>query len=164
MSIEIWADGSSSGKSNLPGGWAFVILRDDVPLLADYGGHPSTTNNAMEALGALRGIQAWARMADQVRKPGETVTLVSDSQITLGLATGQYNANKNVELAGELRRAYQLWCSGIRWVRGHCGTLPNEWCDRLAKRGRQEQLALLSSHDSKAGTASGQRTKDSRQV
>jgi ribonuclease HI len=148
--IEIWADGSSSGKSNLPGGWAFVIMQDDRVLSANYGGEPSTTNNAMELEGARQGLLAWSRMVD--RYPDEKqVTLISDSQTTLGLATGQYTPSKNVERATELRWLYHRYCTGIRWVRGHVGILANERCDRLAKKGRKEQQALLSKRDDTNG-------------
>ena len=127
-------------------GWGFVVLRDGNVLRAGYGGMPSGTNNTAEITGAIRGIEAWAKLKVDLDGPAEHVTLVSDSQLTLGFATGQYSPSKNVELAMELNRLYSLYCHTIRWVRGHVGILANERCDRLAKKGRAE-AALLLKHE-----------------
>lgn len=151
--VEIWSDGSSSGKSNLPYGWAYIILQDNDVICAEYGGGPSGTNNIAEMEGAIRGIRAWGKMALRHKRSGETVVLVSDSQITLGLATGQYAPSKNVEAAAELRELFSKHCTGIKWVRGHTGVPANERVDSLAKKGRDEFRALSSPHVPDRGEA-----------
>lgn len=142
--IEIWSDGSSTGRSDREGGWSFIITQDGLVAFADYAGDPHTTNNIMELSGALHGIEKLA--SSGIKRPGEEVVLISDSQYTLGLATGQYSPSKNVEIATKLRELYTKWCTGIKWVRGHQGEPLNERCDSLAKRGKAE-AALLSKGD-----------------
>lgn len=142
--IEIWSDGSSSGHSNKPGGWAYIIIQDNDVICCDYGGDPSTTNNAMEIEGAIRGIRAWSTHLLNAEQSNRNVTLISDSQLTLGFATGQYRASKNVERAQELHELYTKWCSCIRWIPGHSNYPVNERCDRLAKRGKKEIENKLS--------------------
>lgn len=165
MAVEIWSDGSSNGKSNSPCGWGFVIVQNGDVLYANYGYFLNGTNNAAELEGACQGIEAWARLAPKYIRDGETVTLISDSQITLGLATGQYGASKNVELAARLARLYKTYCTDIRWVRGHVGTPANECVDRLAKRGRREATLSLR-HDalSRDDGSHDPGPKDSRQA
>lgn len=66
--------------------------------------------------------------------PGETVELVSDSQYSLGMASGGYTPTKNLELAGLARKlAITLEIERFRWVKGHRGDEFNERCDGLAK-------------------------------
>ena len=56
--LSIYADGSSTGKSDNPGGYGYVILRDGKPIATGHGGDPSTTNNRMELQAAISGLAA----------------------------------------------------------------------------------------------------------
>lgn len=135
--ISVYADGSSSGGSNKPGGYGWVLVRDEQVLLWGYGGSPATTNNLMEAEGAICGLEAL--MASGLRRHEETVELVSDSQYTLGIASGAYAPSKNLDQAQRLKLlAQQAQVQRFRWVRGHNGDTFNEKCDQLARVGKEE--------------------------
>lgn len=148
MTVESHSDGSSSGLSGLPGGWAYIITQDGKIRFSDYGGCDSATNNTMEAQGAIEGLKAILRSG--ILRPGEGVVLVSDSQYALGLANGTYHPQKNLELAKELRDLYLKVGIGTRWVPGHrykktvpwevqpMDVLLNTRVDQLAGMGKDE--------------------------
>lgn len=141
--ISIYADGSSSARSALPGGWAFVVVQDQRPIHAGAGSDPSTTNQRMEMTAAIRGLAAAVALGLQsVDMPLE---LVSDSEYTLGLGSGRFQPSKNLDLAKELRDlCIQTGCR-FRWVRGHTGDQWNERCDSLAKRAKEALKKTLVS-------------------
>lgn len=138
--ISIYSDGASSAKGGKPGGWAFVIVRDEAEVLAcGYGGNPNTTNNVMELTGAIEGLKkAIGLYAAGLIKPEEPWELVSDSQYVLGMASGEWHPTKNVELANEIAKLAKSLNVRIRWVPGHSGIVWNERCDSLAGRGKAE--------------------------
>lgn len=148
MTVEVHSDGSSSGKSNLPGGWAYIVIVDGQVKASDHGGDPSTTNNRMEMTGAIKGLELVRAM--KLRKDGELMVLVSDSEITLNLANGRYSPNTNVVLATKLRALATELRVQTRHVRGHTMRPGDDWtvmakdvllnhrCDQLAKLGRQK--------------------------
>jgi ribonuclease HI len=131
--ISVYSDGSSTGRANRPGGYGWVIVKDQEVLLWGYGGSPRTTNNVMELEGAIQGLRALMKMG-----AGDVVELVSDSQYTLGLATGKYSPSSNVDQAIQLRELFKSTGARGRWVRGHNGDNFNEYCDQLAKQGKKE--------------------------
>lgn len=135
--VEIWCDGSSTGRPNRAWGWAYVIAIDGVPVCCDYGGGPHGTNNTAELMAAIQGITRYAKMvADHPEWPLGCV-LISDSMYTLGQATGKFQAHKNAELCGQLNALYGQHCTQAKHVRGHTGVDLQERCDRLAKLGKK---------------------------
>lgn len=149
--VKIYADGSSHARGSLPGGWAFVCVYFSTPNKFDivgfgYGGDPSTTNNLMELTAAIRGIQAFTKFAalqSQEWRDRTRAVLISDSQYTLGVASGRNRILSNVILATELRGLAVQYNVATRWVRGHTGDPWNERCDRFAKKGKEEALKSL---------------------
>jgi ribonuclease HI len=139
--ISIYCDGSSSGGSKKPGGYGYVIVTTmtgmpPVEIAWGYGGSPATTNNLMEMEGAIQGLLKALEMG--LHEWPQPIELVSDSQYTLGIASGGYNASTNLEEAARLRDlALKVKCR-FRWVRGHQGEVFNEACDELAKLGKTE--------------------------
>lgn len=138
--ISVYSDGSSGARGGKAGGWAFVVVRDEVEVItAGYGSDPSTTNNVMELTGAIRGLEAVAvARAMGLVRPDELIELVSDSQYVLGLASGGYTPSTNLELAKEVKRLLSDLNGRTRWVRGHQGDTWNERCDSLARKGKDE--------------------------
>jgi ribonuclease HI len=134
--VSIYSDGSSSGRVQGPGGYGWVIVRDEEKVLAwGYGGSPSSTNNLQEMEGAIQGLMA---VAEQGIRGSEPIELVSDSQYVLGIASGKYQAQANLDTVARLREACKLVRPRYRWVRGHTGNRFNEHCDLLAKQGKKE--------------------------
>lgn len=133
--ISVYSDGSSTGRSDKPGGWAFVIVRDGMPLLANYGGNAHTTNNIQELTGAIEGLKA---VIANGWHTGNMIELVSDSEYVLKTANGTNHPQKNLELCEELVKAFDTCQARVRWCRGHSGDLYNERCDSLARQGKME--------------------------
>jgi len=135
--VELFTDGACSGNPG-PGGWAF-ILRDGGTggEIEGSDGEASTTNNKMELLGAINGLE-------RLEQPSR-VDLYSDSQyVVKGLnewmdgwkAKGwRRSGNSPVKNLGlwkrldELRKVHELTAI---WVRGHSEHPENERCDQLA--------------------------------
>lgn len=141
VKISVYADGSSTGRSDGPGGWCYIVAHGQRPLSCQHGGNHSTTNNRMELTGAIRGLQqVKQRLIDQPswRLLNLQIELVSDSQYVLGLASGAYSPKANQDLAKQLRALALELNITTRWVRGHQGDPFNERCDRLAKLGKKE--------------------------
>jgi len=134
--VEIFSDGACSGNPG-PGGYG-TILRygDKVKELSGY--YPETTNNRMELLGAIVGLEALTRSC-QVRlttdseyvKKGMTEWL--EGWIRRGWKTSSKKpvANRDLwERLHELNKEHDVeWV----WVRGHAGHAENERCDELAR-------------------------------
>ncbi len=138
--IELYTDGACSGNPG-PGGWAYV-LRDGPTKREreDSGGDARTTNNQMELMAVIQGLQALTRPCD--------VHLYSDSKYVLdGLRTwmpGWKKNNwrrksgsrsepiKNLELWQQLDRLASIHKITFHHVRGHSGHPENERCDELA--------------------------------
>lgn len=136
--ISIYCDGSSHAKGGKPGGWAYCIVKGDEYLATGYGGDPCTSNNKMELTAAIQGIKRYVELKNMPEFEGQLVELVSDSQYTLGMASGQWNAQTNQELVEELVKLFKDNCTRARWVPGHTGDKWNEECDRQAKIGKEE--------------------------
>jgi ribonuclease HI len=134
--VELFTDGACSGNPG-PGGWAYLLrdMRSGDEREAS-GGEPRTTNNRMELLSVIRGLEALDGTC--------SVELYSDSQyVVKGLAEWMDGwkkrgwrrpggAVKNLELwktLDRLREEHQISC---HWVRGHNDHPENERCDRLA--------------------------------
>lgn len=152
--VEVHSDGSSSGKSNQPGGWAFVVVKDGQIKASDHDGDPKTTNNIMEMMGAIKGLELVKKLG--WRSAGEIIWLVSDSMYVLGLASGAYNPSKNVELATKLRGLATELRVQVRHVRGHTMLQGDDWttlpkdvllnnrCDQLAKLARAKCIMKVA--------------------
>jgi ribonuclease HI len=136
--ISIYSDGSSTGRSDGPGGWGFVLVVDNEVVGSGFGGEPITTNNRQEITGAIKGLEAALQYLQNRNEPHD-IELVSDSKLVLGFASGSYNPSKNVDLATELRRICKTTSiKEYRWVRGHSGDPFNEHVDKLAKQGKAQ--------------------------
>ncbi len=120
--MDIYTDGACLGNPG-PGGWgAIVIDGDRRERLA--GGESATTNNRMEMLAAIRGLEAI--------EPGSAVTVHSDSQYLVNTMTKNWKRGKNVDLWAQLDTLSVERRVSWNWVRGHSGHPENEEADRLA--------------------------------
>ncbi len=121
-SIEIYTDGACSGNPG-PGGWAAVITRASAAEW--HAGHEDrTTNNRMEILAAIKGLEQIAE--------GVNVALYTDSQYLINTMTKGWQRKKNHDLWARLDPLAQRRKIAWHWVRGHNGTVLNEEADRLA--------------------------------
>lgn len=134
--VEIFTDGACSGNPG-PGGWAAILRHRGIEKeLSGY--EPVTTNNRMEMMAAISGLEALKRPC--------RVRLFSDSQylrdgITKwihawkqrGWRTADKKPVKNVDLWQRLEMAAAPHEVAWEWVRGHAGHPENERADALAR-------------------------------
>jgi ribonuclease HI len=140
--VEIFTDGACLGNPG-PGGWAALLRwRGEERELA--GGEAATTNNRMELMAAIQGLEVLKRPSHVVLTTDSTY--VRDG-ITRWIAGWQRNGwktaakkpVKNVDLWQRLNAAIAGHNVEWRWVKGHAGHDENERVDKLA--GEQARLA-----------------------
>lgn len=142
--VEIYSDGACRGNPG-PGGWG-TLLRWNGKEKALYGGEPETTNNRMELMAAIRGLETLKQPChvilttdSQYLRKGITEWLPNWKQ--RGWKTANRKPVKNADLWQALDVAAQRHEVDWRWVRGHSGHADNEAADQLANQGIDEMLA-----------------------
>ena len=133
--VEMFTDGACRGNPGR-GGWG-VLIRSGSREKELSGGEPHTTNNRMELLAAIRGLEALTRPCH--------VQLHTDSMYVRdgitkwvhnwrrnGWRTADKKPVKNAELWQELCGAAERHRIDWNWVRGHAGHPENERVDALA--------------------------------
>ncbi|ABA87465.1 ribonuclease HI [Syntrophotalea carbinolica DSM 2380] len=135
--VEIFSDGACSGNPG-PGGFG-TLLRCGERVRELSGFDPETTNNRMELLGAIAGLEALTRPC--------RVRLTTDSQyVCKGMTEwihgwqkkGWKNSKKEDVANRDLWERLLVLVSkhevSWHWVRGHAGHAENERCDELARQ------------------------------
>ena len=134
--VEIFSDGACSGNPG-PGGYG-TLLRSGNQTRELSGYEPDTTNNRMEMMAAIVGLEALKRPC--------RVRLTTDSQyvhkgitdwIHNWIKKGWKNSKKEAVANRDLWERLQAACAPHEtewcWVRGHNGHPENERCDELAR-------------------------------
>ena len=142
--VEIFTDGACSPNPG-PGGWG-AVLKYGRHRREIYGGEPATTNNRMEIMAAIRGLESLTRPSQ--------VHVYTDSQylrrgVTEWLPQWRHNGwqtkekkpVKNADLWKRLDSAARGHQVQWFWLKGHAGHHENERADELACRGAEEAAA-----------------------
>ena len=156
--LEIYTDGACRGNPG-PGGWG-VLLRTRGPGGARQerelsGGALLTTNNRMELMAAIEGLQALKHpCAVAVYTDSEYVRKGISEWLPRWKASGWRTAArkpvKNEDLWRRLEEAAARHEVKWHWVKGHSGHPENERADALANRGLDDILAAGSSPERSA--------------
>lgn len=132
----MFTDGACRGNPG-PGGWGVVLAyRGREKVLS--GGEETTTNNRMELMAAIQGLEALTR-ACRVRVTTDSqyvmngVTRWMDGWKRRGWKTAARQPVKNSDLWRRLDRAASRHDVKWVWTRGHSGNPGNERADALAR-------------------------------
>lgn len=133
--IEVFTDGACRGNPG-PGGWAALIRHDGAERVY-AGAEAQTTNNQMELMAAIQGLEQL--------DPQSIVSLTTDSQYVRqgitqwihgwkrnGWQTSQRKPVKNRELWQRLDSVVAALQVEWHWVKGHSGHRENELVDEAA--------------------------------
>ena len=130
--IYLYTDGASSGNPG-PGGYG-VVLKCAGLMKEISGGYACTTNNRMELLAVIVGLEA-------VKWENAEVHVYSDSSYVVNAINKGWIENwqrkgfskvKNTDLWIRFLQVYKRHRVAFHWIKGHAGHPENERCDALA--------------------------------
>lgn len=130
--IYLYTDGASSGNPG-PGGYGVVLKCGDA-MKEMSGGFIQTTNNRMELLAVIKGLEA-------IKWENAEVHVYSDSSYVVNAINKGWLENwqrkgfakvKNPDLWLRFSAIYKRHRVAFHWIKGHAGHPENERCDRLA--------------------------------
>ena len=151
--VQIFTDGAARGNPDGPGGYGVVLqFVDKEGVLHEKelsAGYQKTTNNRMELMAAIAGLEA-------LNRPCE-VELYSDSKYLTDAFNKKWIENwvkqdwkrgksgpvKNIDLWKRLLRAVEKHRITFIWVKGHAGHPENERCDHLATSAAEGDSLLV---------------------
>jgi ribonuclease HI len=130
--IIIYTDGAASGNPGR-GGYG-VVLISGKHRLEKSGGFRFTTNNRMELMGVIAGLEA-------LKIPGSKVVVYTDSKYVADSVekgwvfqweSKSFRNKKNPDLWMRFLKIYRTHTVRFVWIKGHANNVENEICDRLA--------------------------------
>jgi ribonuclease HI len=127
--VFLYTDGSCLGNPG-PGGYA-AILQGNGRQRELVGSDAHTTNNRMELMAVITGLQALTRRC--------RVTVVTDSHYVTTILNGNGRAKANLDLVAQLRQVADQHDVTVQHVNGHSGHGLNERCDQLATAAAKSQ-------------------------
>ena len=146
--VELYTDGGCSGNPG-PGGWAFILKHPATgKTLEKSGGEPVTTNNRMELMAVIQGL-------DTLKKPSNVELFTDSVYVGKGLIEwmpkwkandwrrrekGKWAEVKNEDLWRRLDELAQIHRIKYTRVAGHSGHPENDRCDELAVAAYQQYL------------------------
>ncbi len=140
--IYLYTDGASSGNPG-PGGYG-VVLKCGSHRREISRGYSLTTNNRMELLAVIVGLEA-------ITWKNAEVHVYSDSSYVVNAIKQGWLENwkrkgfkkvKNVDLWLRFDKVYSRHRVSLNWIKGHAGHPENERCDELAVAAGAGQVAL----------------------
>lgn len=132
--VHIYTDGAAKGNPG-PGGYGVVIELVGSPYKKEfYEGFRYTTNNRMELLAVIVGLE-------KMKNPNTSVLVTSDSKYVVDAVEKRwvfqwekkgFAGKKNPDLWLRFLKVYRKHKVDFKWVKGHNSHPQNERCDELA--------------------------------
>ena len=130
--ITIYSDGASSGNPG-PGGYGVVLISGKHRLEKSQG-FRLTTNNRMELMAVIAGLEA-------LKKQGSNVVVYTDSKYVADAVekswvfqweSKAFKKKKNQDLWLRFLKIYRRHNVKFVWIKGHASNPENDLCDRMA--------------------------------
>lgn len=146
--VQLYTDGACSGNPG-PGGWAFILRCTKTNKeLERSDGDPESTNNRMELMAVIKGLEALKEPCHVELYADSTYVLNGMSQWMAGWKKRGWKRKsgskllpvKNVELWQQLDALMVEHEIDFKHVKGHAGHVENERCDQLAVAAYQRYL------------------------
>ena len=141
--VKLYSDGACRGNPG-PGGYGTILVCDGHEK-SFSDGEKQTTNNRMELMGVIVGLEA---LTEQCRVDVYTDSKYIVDSVTKGWAVG-WRCNGWVKSDKKPALNADLWerlldlldkhQTNFHWVKGHAGHVYNERCDALATAAADEQ-------------------------
>jgi len=140
--VEIFTDGGCRGNPG-KGGWG-VLLRYGEHEKELYGYEKDTTNNRMELMAAIKGLETLTQSCKVVLTTDSQYVRQGITQWVIGWKkrdwqTAKKKPVKNKDLWQRLDKATESHDVDWKWVKGHSGHLENDRVDALANRAMDEK-------------------------
>lgn len=132
LPIQLYTDGASKGNPG-PGGYG-VVLRCGAHYKELSEGFKETTNNRMELMAVIAGLEA-------IKRPNAEIIVYSDSSYVVNAVnkgwvfsweSKLFNKKANPDLWTRFLKVYRRHRVSFVWIKGHAGHPENERCDTLA--------------------------------
>jgi ribonuclease HI len=141
--IRIYTDGAAQGNPG-PGGYGTILKFNHAEKELSEG-FRLTTNNRMELLAVIKGLEA-------IKKDGIPVTIYSDSKYVVdAIEKGwlwnwekkNFKDKANVDLWKLYIPLHKRFKPKFVWIKGHAGHPENERCDHLAVQAASQKKLLI---------------------
>lgn len=143
--ILLYTDGSSRGNPG-PGGYGVILHLNNTNYYKELSqGYRKTTNNRMELLAVIVGLEA-------LTKENLSVLVVSDSKYVVdsvdkgwvfGWEKKGFAGKKNPDLWKRFLKLYRKHQVKFQWIKGHNNHPMNERCDFLAVEASKKSKLLI---------------------
>lgn len=132
QTIFLFTDGAASGNPG-PGGYG-VVLKCGEARKEISGGYARTTNNRMELMAVIVGLEAirWEKAEVEVWSDSTYVVKAITEGWLEGWVAKNWKKVKNPDLWQRFLPLYRAHHVTFHWLKGHAGHPENERCDRLA--------------------------------
>lgn len=152
--VQIFTDGAAKGNPG-PGGYGVVMEWVGKPYKKEfYEGFRHTTNNRMELLAVIVGLE-------KLKNPNTTVLVTSDSKYVVdavqknwvfGWEKKGFAGKKNPDLWMRFLKIYRKHQVEFHWIKGHNNHPQNERCDELAVMASQlDELSVDAFYEKEEG-------------
>lgn len=130
--VYLYTDGASKGNPG-PGGFGAILKYGQHEKIISEG-YKLTTNNRMELMAVIRGLEALTRGPMDVLVVSDSkyvVESVEKKWVFSWLKKG-FKDKKNKDLWLQFLEVNKRHNVRFKWIRGHAGHIENERCDQLA--------------------------------